>query len=232
MSTNRRAMLATLSIALLGAASSLLLQRTEPAPAAVRDQHGTHAQPPVMSARPQAQPDGHVLSRLDALQLRVARLERALVAETKVHRDVGSVAAQAQPPEVEEDSESASPTSVTPEQARAEREHKLTALDQQLRTEAEDSRWESALHAQLQGTSSRGGIEGSELLDLECSASFCRVETQHQDEQALQRYRELTRSLSGIQGTSGFLLDDKDGPATLVTYVVREGQGATHAALR
>jgi hypothetical protein len=103
-------------------------------------------------------------------------------------------------------------------------EARMALLDQQERTERADSRWSGPATAQIQALFSGDKLAGSTLRDATCQTTLCRIEVDHRDALALDRFLgELPARLGWNTNSYAQTLTHEDGSATLVLYLSREG---------
>lgn len=112
----------------------------------------------------------------------------------------------------------------TPEAEQAAVEARVAVLDRQARTERADPRWSGTATAQIQAMFAASGLAGSTLRDATCQATLCRVEVDHRDPLALDRFLgEFPAQLGWSTHSYAQTLTHDDGSATLVLYLSREG---------
>jgi hypothetical protein len=112
----------------------------------------------------------------------------------------------------------------SPEAERAAVEARVALLDQQARTERVDPRWSGPATAQIQALFAGDKLAGSTLRDATCQTTLCRIEVDHRDALALDRFLgELPARLGWNTNSYAQTLTHEDGSATLVLYLSREG---------
>lgn len=154
-----------------------------------------------------AQQQGLNRSREDLVRLTRA-LEQQRIAGVAAASDEG--AAREEPP--------------SPEAEEAAVEARTALLDRQARTERADPRWSGPATAQIQAVFAGDALAGSTLRDATCQATLCRIEVDHRDALALDRFLgEFPARLGWSTHSYAQTLTHDDGSATLVLYVSREG---------
>lgn len=112
----------------------------------------------------------------------------------------------------------------SPEAERAAVEARMALLDQQARAERADPRWSGPATAQIQALFAGDSLAGSTLRDATCQATLCRIEVDHRDALALDRFLgELPTRLGWNTNSYAQTVTHEDGSATLVLYLSREG---------
>ena len=112
----------------------------------------------------------------------------------------------------------------SPEAEQAAAEARVALLDRQARTEQADPRWSGPAIAQIQATFAEDGLAGSTLRAAACQTTLCRVEVDHRDALALDRFLgEFPARLGWSTHSYAQTLTHEDGSATLVLYLSREG---------
>jgi hypothetical protein len=112
----------------------------------------------------------------------------------------------------------------SPEAERAAVEARMALLDQQERTERADSRWSGPATAQIQALFAGDSQAGSTLRDATCQTTLCRIEVDHRDALALDRFLgEFPARLGWNTDSYAQTVTHGDGSATLVLYLSRDG---------
>lgn len=162
----------------------------------------------------------HTLSQqLDAQQRSASRSREELtqwVRTLEQQRVAGSTVAS--------DDAGANEEPPSPEAEPAAAEVRVALLDRQVRTERTDPRWSGPATAQIQAAFAEGGLAGSTLRNAACQTTLCRVEVDHRDALALDRFLgEFSARLGWNTHSYAQTLTHEDGSATLVLYLSREG---------
>ncbi|MDS4022869.1 MAG: hypothetical protein RKR03_20530 [Candidatus Competibacter sp.] len=112
----------------------------------------------------------------------------------------------------------------SPEAERAAVEARMALLDQQARTERADPRWSGPATTQIQGLFAEDSLAGSTLRDATCQTTLCRIEVDHRDTLALDRFlSELPARLGWNTDSYAQTVTHGDGSTTLVLYLSRDG---------
>ena len=112
----------------------------------------------------------------------------------------------------------------SPEAERAAVEARVALLDQQVRTERVDPRWSGPATAQIQALFAGDKLAGSTLRDATCQTTLCRIEVDHRDALALDRFLgELPTRLGWNTDSYAQTVTHEDGSTTLVLYLSRDG---------
>jgi TolA-binding protein len=156
------------------------------------------------------------------LQTQQQRLERsreelAHLAQTLQRQQFGDQIATG-----DDASTGAEPPSPQAEQARAQ--ERLALLDRQIVGEKIDPRWSGPATEQIRGVFADGALAGSALSSAACQTTLCRVEVDHRDAMALDRFvGEFPARLGWSAHSYSQVTTHEDGSATLVLYISREG---------
>lgn len=164
-----------------------------------------------------------VLAQLEALDGRVDEIRLALS-----HLEARLDERAAQPEE-----ELIPVSEPSPEELKAQRDDRRYWLERQLHAEPRDSEWTHLITEQLERLAEEGALGGSEILEIDCGNTLCRIRAEHLDAEARDRFEEAVLTAREIEGAS-VAPGDPNGEGLLSSdaYFVRRGQPADHPALR
>lgn len=119
-------------------------------------------------------------------------------------------------------STSAEPPSPQAEQARAQ--ERLALMDRQIVSEKIDPRWSGSATEQIRAVFADGALADSALSSAACQTTLCRIEVDHRDAMALDRFvGEFPARLGWSAHSYSQVITHEDGSVTLVLYISREG---------
>jgi hypothetical protein len=85
------------------------------------------------------------------------------------------------------------------------RENLVATLEQQFSDEPYDNVWSSATEQELMNSFYEAKLEGTQLSEAKCRTTFCRIDVNHADPEAEQRF------LAAFAASGKFVNDDKGG---------------------
>jgi len=155
-------------------------------------------------------------AQLNALKQEVSRLGKTLTT-IKPTRDAAA-------PEVS----SNEPTSVAERIAVEEEQSRQLAqfLDGALATEAADPAWSVAAAQEISGSVKNVALEHTQLGEVRCASTFCRIEASHDSRDAEQGFIMQLGRLESFRQSEGFAqrAERSDGSVTTTMFVSRSGQ--------
>jgi hypothetical protein len=146
-------------------------------------------------------------ARINAMKLEVTRLSRALAQRT------------------EESPAEAGPAQSTDYQPGATAEQLGGFLEQQLAKEVADLNWSVAAAQEISRDLRGQGLENTQLGDVRCRATLCRIEASHNSMEAEQKFIGRIGSLEAFRDAEGFVqhVPRSDGGIVTMVYVSRAG---------
>ena len=146
-------------------------------------------------------------ARINAMKLEVTRLSRALAQRT------------------EEATAEAGPAQTTEDQPVATAEQLGGFLEEQLAKEVADANWSAAAAQEISRDLRGQGLEDTQLGDVRCRATLCRIEASHNSMEAEQKFIGRIGSLEVFRDAEGFVqhVPRSDGGIVTMVYVSRAG---------
>lgn len=108
---------------------------------------------------------------------------------------------------------------------------KTVEYDRFLELESRDVVWAEESEQRIQTAFDQGKFVGTEIRDIECRTTFCRVDARHEDQSGFSSFELIKRQIPGsyvIQQVE----DDENGKPRTLAYFVREGQEKNNAIFR
>jgi hypothetical protein len=145
-------------------------------------------------------------ARIDTMKLEVARLSKALAQRAEEAR------AEARP-EIPDDRPAATA------------EQRGGVLEEQFAKEAADANWSAAAAQEISRDLRSQGLEDTQLGDVRCRATLCRIEASHSSMEAEQKFIGRIGELEAFRNSEGFVqhVPRSDGSIATMVFVSRAG---------
>lgn len=180
------------------------------------------ATPNVVVSQPQEfeRSDSTALSRdMNELRRQVSELTRA-VANMQTQGAVPSIEPKNQGEKAREE-QSREADAAAHAAARAEAMERLQTIDNSFIAENRDDGWAFEMEERLDEVFQSGGFEGTQIVSSACKLSFCRIEVEHEGQDAQNGFEDFRRSVPGNFYMQR--LENGEEPPRTVAFFVREG---------
>jgi hypothetical protein len=108
----------------------------------------------------------------------------------------------------------------------AREEQRLLTLDSHFSGEPYDADWAPRMEANMQTALEQQALVDSQLIELACQSSLCRLEVEHENDAAEQAFLHQFLAMAGFTKTETYYQREttEDGSVQITYYVSRDGQ--------
>ena len=112
-----------------------------------------------------------------------------------------------------------------PDSQRAAADDIADRLDDAVAGEGADPSWAPRRETELADLSTTNALSGSHIAGVRCARRLCRLDVDHDDPTAADRFRSEAVHLPALQGVTGFVrvVPGDDGRSQSIVYVARRG---------